>query len=279
MVVSYDPAFHFTQGGEKLISRALAGAALAAALVVPSTAAAAAPLAVSGLTADRQANPLGLGDARPSFSWRLDGDGRGREQSAYQVIVSKDGADVWDSGEVHSPASANVPYGGPALQSATRYTWKVRAWDEASQPSAYSAPASLETGLLTQRDLTAKWIGAPASRTSPGPGYVLYHFARLPAGTLKIGSHDASADTQAEVLVNIKEKMPLVEHVRLKSTKGFRMMLVAAITSILIDQRYRMLPDGHAVPSQAISDMSGSMLGKAGRMQADAAYSDFKAVR
>ena len=68
MVVLYDPAFQFTQGGEKLISRALAGAALVAALVVPSTAAAAAPLAVSGLTADRQANPLGLGDARPSFS-------------------------------------------------------------------------------------------------------------------------------------------------------------------------------------------------------------------
>jgi len=108
---------------------------------------------------------------------------------------------------------------------------------------------------------------------------VLYHFARLPAGTLKIGSHDASADTQAEVLVNIKEKSPLVEHVRLKSTKGFRMMLVAAIDSIMIDQRYRVLPDGHAVPSQAISDMSGSMLGKAGQIRATASYADFQPVK
>jgi hypothetical protein len=124
-----------------------------------------------------------------------------------------------------------------------------------------------------------KWIAAPANRTSPGPGYALYRFASLPAGTLKIGSHDASADTQAEVLVNIKDKVPVVERVRLRSTKGFRMMLVASIDSMMIDQRYRLLPDGHAVPSQANSDMSGSMLGKAGRVQADASYSDFQAVR
>jgi alpha-L-rhamnosidase len=143
-----------------LFSRALVGAALVAALVVPSTAAAA-PLTVSGLTADRQVDPLGLGDARPSFAWQLQGDGRGREQSAYHVIVSKDGTDVWDSGEVHSSASANVAYGGPALESGAKYTWKVRAWDESNQPSAYSPPASLETGLLQQSDWTAKWIGAP----------------------------------------------------------------------------------------------------------------------
>ena len=144
-----------------MISRALVGAAVAAALVVPSTAAAG-PLAVSGLTANRQAAPLGLGDARPALGWKLSGDGRGRAQSAYQVIVERGGTPVWDSGEVHSSASANVPYGGPALDSATRYTWKVRAWDETNTPTAYSAPATLETGLLQQSDWTAKWIAAPA---------------------------------------------------------------------------------------------------------------------
>ena len=141
--------------------RALAGAALAAALIAPSTAAAA-PLRVDRLTADRQSAPLGLGDARPALGWTLEGDGRGRAQSAYQVVVSTGGEDIWDSGEVHSPASANVPYGGPALESGTRYTWRVRAWDESGQPSAWSAPAPLETGLLTQADWTASWIGAPA---------------------------------------------------------------------------------------------------------------------
>jgi alpha-L-rhamnosidase len=146
-----------------LISRVLAGAAVAAALVVPSTAAAG-PLSVSGLTAERQTNPLGLATARPAFAWQLRGEGRGREQSAYQLVVTRaDGTGVWDSGEVHSSASANVPYGGPALESGTKYAWKVRAWDESGRPTAYSAPATIETGLLQQRDWTpAEWIAAPA---------------------------------------------------------------------------------------------------------------------
>jgi len=158
--------------------------------------------------------------------------------------------------------------------------WSLVSVDGRAPTAKESADAhKMKRGPVPSYGELAKWVGAPASRTNPGPGYVLYHFARLPAGTLKIGSHDASADTQAEVLVNIKAKTPLVEHVRLKSTKGFRMMLVAAIDSIMIDQRYRVLADGHAVPSQAISDMSGSMLGKAGRLQAEADYSDFKAAR
>ena len=62
------------------------------------------------------------------------------------------------------PPRPNVPYGGPALRPGTRYTWKVRAWDESGQPSDRRArPQSLETGLLTQRDWKAKWIGAAAS--------------------------------------------------------------------------------------------------------------------
>jgi hypothetical protein len=158
--------------------------------------------------------------------------------------------------------------------------WSLVSVDGRAPTAKESADAhKMKRGPVPSYGELAKWIGAPASRTSPAPGYVLYRFPRLPAGTLKIGSHDASADTQGEVLVNIKEKIPLVERVRLKSTKGFRMMLVASIDSILVDQRYHMLPDGHAVPSQAISDMSGSMLGKAGRMQAEASYSDFKAAR
>jgi alpha-L-rhamnosidase len=147
-----------------LLYRALAAASVAAMFAVPTAARADAPLAVSGLTADRQAAPLGLGDARPDLGWKLDGPGRGRAQSAYQVQVTTEaGAGVWDSGEVHSSASANVPYGGPALASATRYAWRVRAWDESGQPSAWSAPATIETGLLEQSDWKGSWIGAPAS--------------------------------------------------------------------------------------------------------------------
>jgi alpha-L-rhamnosidase len=153
-----------------MIQRVLAAATVAAAFAVPATARAATPLTATGLTADRQTEPLGLGDARPALGWTLAGDGRGRTQSAYQVLVASTReqldagrGDVWDSGEVHSSASAGVPYGGPALASGTRYVWKVRAWDESGQAGPWSAPGSLETGLLDAADWKAKWIGAAAS--------------------------------------------------------------------------------------------------------------------
>ena len=125
----------------------------------------------------------------------------------------------------------------------------------------------------------APWFGAPAVRSEPAPGYVSYRFAHLPAGSFKIGSHDASADTQAEALVNIKGAVPFVERIRLSSTKGFRMMLVASVTSMVINQSYRLLPDGHVVPNGSASDISGALFGKAGQLRSSATYADIEAVR
>ena len=101
------------QGGEKiLLHRAFAAALIAAASSRPRP-------PPGGRTASRAGSPptarpprsASATPARPSAG-RSSGDGRGRAQSAYQVVVTKGGATVWDSGEVHSPASANVPYGG-----------------------------------------------------------------------------------------------------------------------------------------------------------------------
>ena len=139
-----------------MFPRALAGAALVAALRRAVRRAAAAPLTVSGLTANRAAAPLGLGDARPALGWTLGGDGRGRAQSAYQVVGQQGRrATVWDSGEVHSSASANVPYGGPALESGTKYTWRVRAWDE--------------TGAAERLQRARQPRDRPARRRATGP--------------------------------------------------------------------------------------------------------------
>jgi hypothetical protein len=43
--------------------------------------------------------------------------------------------------------------------------------------------------------------------------------------------------------------------------------------------RYRQLPDGNVVPLDAISDMSGSALGKSGQVHTSATFSDFQAAR
>ncbi|MDH7971823.1 hypothetical protein QH494_06465 [Sphingomonas sp. AR_OL41] len=124
-----------------------------------------------------------------------------------------------------------------------------------------------------------KWFGAPATRNDGAPGYVTYRFAQLPPGALKIGSHDASADTQAEALVNTRGKVPIVEQVRLVSTKGFRMMLVASVQNISIGGRYHLLADGYPVPAESSSNLAGSLLGKAGTMRATVTYGAFQKVR
>lgn len=69
---------------------------------------------------------------RVRFSWVLEGAGRDRAQTAYQVLVTLgelDGSLVWDRGRVASSASADVAYGGPPPAGGSRYRWKVQAWD------------------------------------------------------------------------------------------------------------------------------------------------------
>lgn len=107
---------------------------------------------VTGLHCEDRVEPLGIDVQKPRFSWKMSSDQRREAQTAYQVIV--DG--VWDSGMVTSSQSIQVEYNGPALLPKTDYSWKVRVWDAAGNPSAYSTPAKFSTGIGTW---TAKWIG------------------------------------------------------------------------------------------------------------------------
>ncbi|RZI60434.1 MAG: hypothetical protein EOP14_01140 [Pseudomonas sp.] len=125
----------------------------------------------------------------------------------------------------------------------------------------------------------AEWFGAPAVRSDAAPGYVTYHFSRLPAGVMKIGSHDASADTQADALVNIKVKIPFVERVRFTSAKGFRMMMVASVQSIDFSARYTQFANGAVVPATSASTIKGSMFGKSGQMTTSVTFASFEAAR
>jgi hypothetical protein len=124
-----------------------------------------------------------------------------------------------------------------------------------------------------------RWFGAPATRSETTPGYVTYQFASLPPGTLKFGQHDASPDTQAEALVNVQGNTPFIERLNMTATRGFKMMLVASLGSMTFTMRYRQLPDGHVVPVDALSDIGGSAMGKAGQIHTVASFSDFAATR
>lgn len=126
-------------------------------------------------------NPLGIDVPQPRLSWQVVSDQRGQRQTAYQILVagSRDAldagkGDLWDTGKVASPETIQIPYQGTALASRISCFWKLRVWDAADNPSAWSAPAFWSMGLLTPADWEAKWIGQPADTfpkhgEAPGP--------------------------------------------------------------------------------------------------------------
>ncbi|QYM80675.1 glycoside hydrolase family 78 protein [Horticoccus luteus] len=120
---------------------------------------------VVGLRCNHLDNPLGVHDAAPRLSWRLEtGARRGARQTAYRITVSttRTGeADLWDSGRVASDLTLNIAYAGRALASRERAWWRVTVWDEANRASE-SKPAFWEAGLLTAADWSAQWIGSAA---------------------------------------------------------------------------------------------------------------------
>ena len=94
-------------------------------------------------------------DPAPRLSWTLESSGRAKRQSAYQIVVSLEDAQLWDSGRVESSSSVDVVYAGRALPPASDCWWRVQVWDEAGEPSPWSEPACFRTGL---REWSAQWI-------------------------------------------------------------------------------------------------------------------------
>ncbi|WP_426502346.1 family 78 glycoside hydrolase catalytic domain [Dactylosporangium sp. McL0621] len=130
-------------------------------------------LRIYGLQAEQLAEPLGLDRPRPRLSWKLDSDRRGAAQSAYRITAAlrrddlgEPGRLVWDSGRRESGDGLLVAWEGPVLQSATRYHWRVEAWDETGAP-AEPAQSWFETALLHRADWTAAWIGRDPAELPP----------------------------------------------------------------------------------------------------------------
>lgn len=122
----------------------------------------------TGLRTEYAVNPLGLETTHPHLSWKLAATQRNARQAAYQILVASSPEllqqakpDLWNSGRVKSDQSIQIPYQGKPLGSRQRCFWTVRVWDTQGEPTAYSAPASWEIGLLNAADWSADWIGYP----------------------------------------------------------------------------------------------------------------------
>ena len=121
---------------------------------------------VGDLRCENRMNPPGIDSLKPRFGWVSQSGERAEHQTAYQVLASsspqllgRDQGDCWDSGKVSSDNSVNVVYAGKPLISGQQCFWKVRVWDKAGHPSAWSQSAMWTMGLMHPQDWTAKWIG------------------------------------------------------------------------------------------------------------------------
>ena len=140
-------------------------ALLAAAAILGVRPVAAQSAAVEGLRCEYLTDPLGIDVPAPRLSWMVDAGARGWRQTAYRVLVAatpealrRDAGDLWDSGRVISDQATWVSYAGKPLGYGARAYWKVRVWDAANAPTAWSGEAMWTVGPRPQ-DWKAKWIG------------------------------------------------------------------------------------------------------------------------
>jgi len=140
---------------------------------------------ISHLTCEYNKNPLGIDVLRPRLSWQMQSNKRGARQTAYQILVASNEANLedglkllWDSSKIGSDQSIHVPYDGPTLVSGQRVYWRVRVWDESNR-EVESPSAWWEMGLLEKSDWEAQWIAAPfwgGPRTSSPAPYLRKEF-------------------------------------------------------------------------------------------------------
>lgn len=142
-----------------------------------------AALKPTALRCEYRLNPLGIDEAQPRLTWRVESGERGQAQIAYRVLVAssesllaRDQGDLWDSGFVDSDETVNVTYAGKPLGSRQACFWKVRVWDKDGR-AAWSQPARWTMGLLRPDDWKAHYI----SYRDTTPVYTNRHDHFLPA--------------------------------------------------------------------------------------------------
>lgn len=114
-------------------------------------------------TFDHHREALGIGENRPRISWKTAGP-PGWTQTAYQLETTRNGETVLSS-PIASGESILVPWPGDPLRSGEEAVIRVRVWGSsdletagAGDPSEWSAPATVEAGLLESGDWTASAI-------------------------------------------------------------------------------------------------------------------------
>lgn len=136
---------------------------LIASLVAPTSAQGISGISASSLRCEYLTDPLAIETLEPRLSWRIESKSRGAKQTAYQILVASQQAnlaankgDLWDTGKIASSETIQITYRGKKLESRQRCFWKVRVWDQNGQASSWSPRAQWTMGLLQPADWSAK---------------------------------------------------------------------------------------------------------------------------
>ena len=141
----------------------------------------AAKTGIKDLRVENMSNPLGLNTDKPRFSWQITSDKKDVIQTAYQIVVSNDGGEVWNSGKVASAEQLWIPYQGQQLKSGTFCTWRVKVFTNKGE-TVWSEPQRFSIGLLSESRWSGNWIGL--ERLMPGEERDVLH-TRLAARYLR----------------------------------------------------------------------------------------------
>ena len=117
---------------------------------------------------------LGIGTAQPRLSWMINTESREWHQSAYEIeSYDASGKLREQTGKVESDQSVLVPWPFAPLSSREQLTVRVRVWGKDGNVSEWSDAVSLEAGLLSTSDWTARFItptrDEDTSKSNPSP--------------------------------------------------------------------------------------------------------------
>ena len=114
---------------------------------------------------------LGIGNAVPRLSWTVTTDSPNWRQTAYEITSEGDGEE--STGRIASDESVLVQWPFAPLASREQRTLRVRVWGDGDEPSAWSAPRTVEAALLHAEDWSARFVGPgwdeDTSQMQPNP--------------------------------------------------------------------------------------------------------------
>ena len=186
---------------------------LIAALLVMSFAVQAKDITVTRLTGEMRDGRVTTSDT-PRLGWQMSSPENGTRQTAYEIEIRDvwAGKVVWNSGKVKSAQSQLVSCADAVLEKDRHYTWRVRVWDEADTPSAWSAPSDFS--ILTSEAAFAgsEWIGAITRKDARIPEGRKYHGSELKKPEAK-AAWDA-VDTLAKKSIYLRREFHVAKKVK-----------------------------------------------------------------